>query len=96
MAKIGPTWVEVHTTAQEEEMIKKQDPTWEDIVSRQLPGGVEVEDWGREQGSHRAVEPQFEDAMVEEEENEEEVMVELVAEEVMEQPLVGTAGGANA
>ena len=49
--KVGPTWVEVHTTAQEEEMLKKQDPTWEDIVSKQLPGGVEEEDWGREEGS---------------------------------------------
>ena len=46
--KVGPTWVEVHTTAQEQEMLKKQDPTWEDIVSRQLPRGMEEEDWGRE------------------------------------------------
>ena len=52
MAKIGPTWAEVHA-AMQEEMIKKQDSTWEDIVSRQLPGGAEEEDWGREEGSHR-------------------------------------------
>ena len=39
-----------HAAAQEEEMIKKQDPTWEDIVSKQLPGGMEEEDWGREEG----------------------------------------------
>ena len=44
MAKIGPIWVEVHAAAQEEEMIKKQDSTWEDIVSRQLSGGAEEED----------------------------------------------------
>ena len=37
-AKIGPTWAEVHAAAQEEEVIKKQDATWDDIVSRQLPG----------------------------------------------------------
>ena len=89
MAKIGPTWAEVHATMQEEEMIKKQDPTWEDIVSRQLPGGAEEEDWGREEGSHPVVEPQFKDATIEEEENEEEVMVESVAEEMMEQPVAG-------
>ena len=88
-AKIGPTWVEVHTAVQEEEMIKKQDSTWEDTVSRQLPGGTEEEDWGREEGSHPAVEPQFEDATIEEEEDEEEVMVESVTEEKMEQPVVG-------
>ena len=35
------------------------------------------------------MEPQFEDATVEEEENEEEVMVESVAEEKMEQPVEG-------
>ena len=44
MAKIGPTWVEVHSTMQEEEMIKKQDPTFEDVVSRQLPGSGEEKD----------------------------------------------------
>ena len=89
MAKIGPTWAEVHATAQEEEMIKKQDSTWEDIVSRQLPGGTEEEDWGGEEGSHPAVGPQFKDATIEEEEDEEEVMVESVTEEKMEQPVVG-------
>ena len=87
-AKIGPTWAEVHATVQEEEIIKMQDPSWEDIVSRQLPGGVEEEDWDREEGSH-STETQFEDATIEEEENEEEVVVELVAEETMEQPVVG-------
>ena len=35
------------------------------------------------------VEPQFEDATVEEEEDEEEVMVESVTEEKMEQPVAG-------
>ena len=87
-AKIGPTWAEVHAAMQEVEVIKKQDSTWDDIVSRQLPGGVEEEDWEREEGSHPTVEPQFEDATVEEEEDEEKVMVESVTEEKLEQPVV--------
>ena len=70
-------------------MSKKQDPTWEDIVSRQLRGGVEEEDWGREEGSQPMVEPQFKDAPVVEEGNQEEVMVESVAEETMEQSVAG-------
>ena len=70
--KIGPTWAEVHTAAQEEEVVKNQASTWDDIVSRQLPGGTE-EDWGVEEDSQSAAEPQFEDATVEEEEDEEEV-----------------------
>ena len=37
-AKTGPTWVEVHAATQEEEIIKKQDSTWDDIVSRQYMG----------------------------------------------------------
>ena len=88
-AKIGPTWVEVHTATQEEEMVKMQDPTWENILSRQLPGGTEEEDWGTEEGNHSAVEPQFKDATVEEEEDEEEVIVESVTEEKMEPPVAG-------
>ena len=48
--KVGLTLAEVHITAQEDEMLKKQDQTWEDMVSKQLPGGVEEEDWGREEG----------------------------------------------
>ena len=47
----------MHATAQEEEMLKKQEPTWEDISSGQLPGGVKDEDWGREEGGQPAVEP---------------------------------------
>ena len=88
MAKIGPTWAEVRTAAQDEEVIKKQASTWDDIVSRQLPGGAEEEDWGREEGNHSAVEPQFEDATIEEEEDKEEFLVESVTEEKLEQPVV--------
>ena len=50
MAKIGPTWVEIHAAIQEEEIIKEQDSTWEDIVSRQFSGGVEEEDRGVDRG----------------------------------------------
>ena len=31
--KIGPTWAEVHAAAQEEEMVKSQAPSWEDILN---------------------------------------------------------------
>ena len=68
--KIGPTWAEVHAAVQEEEVVKNQASTWDDIVSRQLPGGAE-EDWGMEEDSQSAAEPQFEDATVEEEDEEE-------------------------
>ena len=70
-------------------MLKKQDPTWEDIVSKQLPGGMEEEDWGREEGSQPVVEPQFKDAPIAVEASQEEVMVELVVEETMEESLIG-------
>ena len=55
-AKIGPTWAEVHAASQEEEVTKNQDSTWEDIVSKQLPGGVE--NWDTEEDSQYVVEPQ--------------------------------------
>ena len=80
MAKISPTWAEVHTTTQEEEMIKKQDSTWDDTVIRQSSGGME-EEWGTEEDSQSAAEPQFEDATIEEEEDEEEVAGEPPTEE---------------
>ena len=75
-AKIGPTWVEVHAAAQEEEVTNKQDSTWEDIVSGQLPG--DLEDWDTEEDSQSTVEPQFEDATIEGEEDEEQVVIESV------------------
>ena len=50
---------------------------------------MDEKDWGREEGGQPAVEPQFEDAPVEEEANQEEVMVESVAEEAMERSVVG-------
>ena len=74
--KLGPTWAEVHAIMQEEEMIKKQDSTWEDIVSRQSSWGAEKEDWGTEEDSQSATEPQFKDTTIEEEEDEEEVVGE--------------------
>ena len=91
MVKIGPTWVEVHATTQEEEMIKKQDSTWEDIVSRQSSGGTEEEDWGMEEDSQSAVEPQFKDTTIEEEEE----MEERVEQPVAGEPLAGEMGDAT-
>ena len=41
MAKIGPTWAEVHAATQEEEVAKSQASTWDDIVSKQLPENTE-------------------------------------------------------
>ena len=57
MLKLGPTWAEVHAAMQEEEMIKKQDSTWEDIVSRQSSRGMDKEDWGTEEDSQSTAEP---------------------------------------
>ena len=34
--KIGPTWVEVHAATQEEEMVKSQALSWEDIINMTL------------------------------------------------------------
>ena len=86
MTKIGPTWAEVHTTAQEEEMVRNQASTWEEIVSTQLPG--DAKNWDAED-SQSAVDPQFEDAPIEEEEDEEQVVIESVTEEELEQPVAG-------
>ena len=55
----------------EEEMFQKQDSTWKDIINRQSSGGMEEEDWGVKEDSQYAVEPQFEDATIEEEDEEE-------------------------
>ena len=49
--------MEVHAAMQEEEVINKRDSTWENIVSRQLPGGTEKEDWGRKESGHPTVDP---------------------------------------
>ena len=84
--KIGPTWAEVHTAAQEEEMARNQAMTWEEIVSTQLPGNVE--NWDVED-TQSAMDPQFEDAHIEEEEDEEQVVIESVTEEELEEPVVG-------
>ena len=85
--KISPTWAEVHAAAQEEEMVRNQALTWEEIVSTQLLG--DVENWDAED-SQSAVEPQFEDAPIEEEEDGEQVVIESVMEEEeLEQPMAG-------
>ena len=77
--KIGPTWVEVHTAAQEEEMAKSQAPTWEDIVNAKPTG--EEENWDVED-SQSAMGPQFEDVIIEE-------VIESVTEEELEPPVAG-------
>ena len=64
-AKIGPTWAEVHAATQEEEVAKSQTSTWDDIVSKQLLESTE--NWDTEEDSLSVVEPQFEDATIEEE-----------------------------
>ena len=87
MTKISPTWVEAHAAAREEEVAKNQAPTWDNIMSTQLPESAE--NWD-EEDSQSAVEPQFEDATIEEEEeDEEQVVLEPATEEELEQPLAG-------
>ena len=77
--KIGPTWAEVHAAAQEEEMVKSQAPSWEDIVNAKPTG--EEENWDVEDGQS-ATEHQFEDVIIEE-------VIESVTEEELEPPVVG-------
>ena len=83
--KIGPTWAEVHTAAQKEVMVRNRASTWEEIVGAQLPG--DSEDWDGED-SQFAVEPHFEEAIIEEDEDEEQVVIESVTEE-LEEPIMG-------
>ena len=86
MTKIGPTWAEVHAAAQEEKMARNQAATWEDIVSKQLPG--DVENWDTED-SQSAVDPQFEDTHIEDEEDDDQVVIETVTEEELEETVAG-------
>ena len=81
MSKIGPTWAEVHAATQEEKMARNQAVTWEEIVSTQLPGD--------EEDSESAADPPFENAHIEEEEYEEDVVIESVTEEELEEPVAG-------
>ena len=67
-------------------MARNQAVTWEEIVSTQLPG--DVENWDAED-SQSAVDPQFEDAHIEEEEDEEQVVIESVTKEELEEPVAG-------
>ena len=80
--KIGPTWAEVHTAAQEEEMAKSQAPTWEDIMK--VKPTEEAENWDVED-SQSAMEPQFEDVVI----KEEVVIQSVTEEEELENPVVG-------
>ena len=77
--KIGLTWAEVHTAAQEEEMAKSQVPTWEDIMNMKPTGeekNLDMED------NQSAAGPQFEDVIIEE-------VIKSVTEEESEPPVTG-------
>ena len=62
--KVGPTWAEVHAAAQEEEMVKSQAPSWEDILN--TTPTEEGENWDTVD-SQSATEDQFDDVIVEDE-----------------------------
>ena len=70
--KIGPTWAEVHTATQEEEMAKNQAPSWGDILN--TTPTKEEENWNVVD-SQSAAEDQFDDVVIE------EVLIQTVAEE---------------
>ena len=42
--RVGPTWAEVHAAVQEQEVLNKNAPTWEDIISKPVPKNIEEED----------------------------------------------------
>ena len=71
--KIGPTWAEVHAAAQEEEMVKSQAPSWEDIIN--MTPTEEEENWDAVD-SQSTTEDQFNDVIVED-----EVIIQTVMEE---------------
>ena len=79
--KIGPTWAEVHAATQEEEVAKNHAPTWEETMNAKPTG--ETENWDAED-SQSATDPQFEDAIIEE-----QVVIESVMEEELEPPVAG-------
>ena len=80
--KIGPTWAEVHAATQEEEMMKSQAPSWEDIIN--MTPTEEGENWDAED-SQSTVEHQFNDVVIEE-----EVMIQtMTEEEELEHPVAG-------
>ena len=68
------------TAAQEQEVLDKQTTTWEDIVIKHLPQGMEEEDWD-EKDCRPAVGSQFEDTPVAVEVSKEEFMEESAVEE---------------
>ena len=61
--KIGPTWGEVHTATQEEEMAKSRAPSWEDIVN--VEPNEEEENLDEEDGQSLTAH-QFDDVIIEE------------------------------
>ena len=61
--KIGPTWVDIHVAAQEEEVAKSQAPSWGDLVN--TTPTEEEENWDAVD-SQSAAEDQFDDVVIEE------------------------------
>ena len=86
MTKIGPTWAEVHAAAQEEAMVRNRASTWEEIVGAQPPG--DTKDWNGED-SQFAVEMHFEEAIIGEDEDDEQVVIESVTEEELDEAIMG-------
>ena len=80
--KIGPTWAEVHTAAQEEEMAKRQAPSWEDIIN--TTPAEEGENWATVD-SQSTMEDQSDDVIVED-----EIIIQTVMEaEELDHAVVG-------
>ena len=71
--KIGPTWAEVHAAAQEEEMVKSQAPSWEDILN--TTPTEEGENWDVVDSQFTA-EDQSDNVIIED-----EVIIQTVVEE---------------
>ena len=69
--KIGPTWVDIHAAAQEEEMVKSQAPSWGDMPN--TTPTEEEENWDAVD-SQSATEDQFDDVV-------EEVLIHTVTDE---------------
>ena len=60
---VGPTWAEVHAAAQEQ-VLEKNTPTWEDIISKHVPRNNEDEDSDWDKQDAGPVESLFEDTAI--------------------------------
>ena len=59
--RLGPTWTEVHAVAQECEVLDRGTPTWDEMVSKPMPGSMKEEDSNWDKEDYRPTESQFED-----------------------------------